>query len=372
MIKKIIYFFIGISLIFRFSEESIIQPSHIGMILLIITNFIYSIYERRININFSFDIKIVIFCLIYFSLINLLNSNQNFSILYILNPLALLLVYLTTYMSNNRLEIIKYIFKGACLAYIISILFGIYSFIENPSLRITGLSGTPNHIGMQGLILLALSLVFYQLNNNYLILGRIFFFFGAALSLSRSALAGLALFLIVNFKNIFINKKAFLISLIIIPFAIILLTQSSLLSYFSSFELMQISNLIERRLVIFGSADESGRGIYRLLEYPQYLIFGASEMRTYFYGDLFVGFIHNNVAQMWFAFGLPGLLLSIHQLYLITKLTSYKGILLLGPFLLTHFVYQNFLYNFYIMSLIILCQTNSSLINYNSQPKIEG
>lgn len=373
MISKLTYFVIGASLIFRVPETYIIQPSHLGMILFIVSNIVNATYQKSIHTKFNVDIKIIIFCLIYFSIINLLNSYQNFSILYILNPIALVLAYTSLYICHNRLEIIRLVFFGACSAYIVSILLGVYSFIDSPSLRITGLSGTPNHIAMQGLFLLALSLVFYRLNNNFMTIGRIIFFIGAALSLSRSALAGLALFFILNFKNIFLNKRSFLFLILLSPLIIILMMQSiSIISSFSSFELMQITNLIERRLVLFGSADESGRGIYRLIEYPEFLIFGASEMRTFFYGDTFTGFVHNNIAQLWFAFGLPGLLLALHQFYLIAKLTSYKGIFLLAPFLLTHFVYQNFLFNFYIMSLVVLCQTNSSLINYNKQTQIEG
>lgn len=369
MINKIAYFIIGASLIIRLSEAYTIQPSHLGMIFFIIFNLANASTQRSTIIKFNFDMMLVSLCLLYCSLINLLNSYQSFSILLILNPIALMLAYISLYICKIRIEIIKLILSGATFAFIFSIILGLLQFIESPFSRIIGLSGTPNHLAMQGIILLALSLAFYPISRVTTV-NRVIFFIGAALSLSRSALAGLALYLITNFNNIFLKKRTLIISMLLSPVLLVISSKViNLLMSFSSFELVQIMQLFESRLVFFNSSDDGGRGLYRLMLYPEYLFFGASEMRSYFYGDSFIGFIHNNLAQMWFAFGIPGLLLALHQIYLIYKSSSYKGLLLFLPFLMTHFVYQNFLFNFYIMSLIILIHTNTNLINYKHLSK---
>ena len=151
-----------------------IQPSHLGMIFFIIFNFINASIHNRTIIKFNFDIKLVSLCLFYFSIINLLNSYQGFSILLILNPIALMLAYTSLYICKNRIEIIKLIISGATFAYIFSIIFGLFQFIESPFNRIIGLSGTPNHLAMQGITLLALSLAFYPISK-FIIVNRVYF-----------------------------------------------------------------------------------------------------------------------------------------------------------------------------------------------------
>ena len=82
------------------------------------------------------------------------------------------------------------------------------------------------------------------------------------------------------------------------------------------------------------------RGYLRLIDYPQYLIFGAGQGMDERFGDLdgFTYEIHSSLFGLWFYYGLTGIILFVVAIY---KLFNNKAnIILLAPV----FVYGLFTY----------------------------
>jgi hypothetical protein len=320
MFKKIFFFICAFLIVFRFNEDYNIQPSYVFISLFPLffvflkQKFIFNSDLKLISIFFFFFFIIDLFYFIFFNL-------PITSIFFVLFwPISLLFVL--AFVSLSLVDI-KFVIKFVVFFLFISIFVSFFQFFMVPGERPTGISGTPNNLALSVVHIIMIYSILYK--NQIPILIR----FGTLLTLSR----GYFIFFI---GSLFSSKRN------LYYFFTILICVSITFYYFNlvSFFNVDLLNLVYTRFSFDeNSSDEGGRGLYRIIQYPQYLIFGSSDLILSFNGDPFVGQIHNNYLALWFSFGLFGLFFT---LFIYRKIFIKNGFVLF----IFYLIYSSTLYFF--------------------------
>lgn len=110
--------------------------------------------------------------------------------------------------------------------------------------------------------------------------------------------------------------------------------------YFFRDDYALLSSVIDRLANIGVSADDSlaGRGYLRILDWPQYLVFGAGEGVTQRFGGHFE--IHSMFGTLLFSYGLPGLVMVLALLAVTARQAPRHFIVLVIPILLYSLTHQ--------------------------------
>lgn len=296
-IEKLTLFIISGLVVIRLPENFSFQPAY----LLYLTLPAFAIIAKN-KLKLTKDIKIIIPFYCYFFLINLCyyiyeGSFDAKIVNAIYWPLCIGLLVTVANMKTEQLHFLVTCITG-WLA--ISVAVAAFEFITNFPTRSSGISGSPNN--------LALSLVHIEIIRRVLKL--------------EPASVLLKLLGVVNMS------RAYIIYIILTGFryslknlsVIIALCATSFIIMMNLMESEEIFSFLRGRFDFTeNSSDDGGRGIRRVLLHPEYLFFGAGDLRTEFSGDIFFGQIHNNFIALFFSFGIPGLLFSIYFFKLLIK-----------------------------------------------------
>lgn len=207
--------------------------------------------------------------------------------------------------------------------------------------RTTLFFGNPNQLSLFALLALAFLLLLHPAGRGSAILslaGVCIAVLLILLSLSKAAMV--AAFLMVALAVVLLPVSSRRVlrwkPLAIIVFPIVLATASYLLRD----EIALLNSVLDRLANIGVSADDSlaGRGYLRILEWPQYLVFGAGEGLTGRFGERFE--IHSIFGTLLFSYGLPGLVIVMALLAVTVRQAPRQFVVLFVPILLYSLTHQ--------------------------------
>jgi hypothetical protein len=327
---NIFIFLFGFLVVFRLPENYSLQPAY--LLYLLIPLFAFFISKR----NFSkINLYIILLFYIYFFLVNFvyylksdIYDGKFLNALYW--PLAYSLIFSLCIIRNNSFRLL---IQAITFWLVLSIALAIVQFVIDFPIRGYGGSGSPNNLALSIIHIVVIRKVLNMPSFHYL------FLILGAVNLSRSYIVFLFLHLARNYYKF------------LIFFVILILT---LYEYSASIGLGDLISFLENRFIFSGnSTDESGRGLARVLLYPEFLFLGAGDLNYSYHGDYFFGQVHNNFLAIWFSFGIPGLLFAV---LFLTKLFKYAGWylgLIYLAFSFSHYFYNNIFFVILTASLVI-------------------
>lgn len=344
-IDKLIFIFFSSYFIFTpfyFWKSGLPQISDIIMIF---TMVIY-IFINKMFIKIKVDnlpiIKAALYFITYLTFINLIwmfvmddsMSLGRVSLYYIFNYL-ILVMFLTLYTQYGA-KILSIIYKSITISIYIQLLI----FIINggyTGVRMTGSFNNPNQLGYYALITTTILIYLTQkieIESVWFILSIISTTLLVSASLSSTAI-GAYLFLIMIFIFSKIDnlklKRNFVLSFIIIIILILYLK-----NYTSFFENSQmIAGLNARLKTVSGKTDRlvTERGYNRIIDYPEYWIFGAGEGK-YLKRFGIASEFHSLFGNIQVSYGLIGTILFSRVLWLSFKQNFLNKIIVFVPILI--------------------------------------
>lgn len=333
LIEKVTLCLFGGLVVARLPENYPFQPAYILYFAMPIYFLIFKnklIYTRQIAI-------FIIFCAYFFFLNLFYVYNEGSFDAKIVNALYWpLCIVLLVSIANARIEQLKFLITCITGWLMLSVALAVYEFITSFPTRASGISGSPNN--------LALSLVHIEVIRRVLKLDppNVVLKVLGAVNLSRAYIVYIILMgLRISLKNILLIAALLFISIN----AINLIGSEEVFSFLEGrFDFAE------------NSSDEGGRGVRRVFLHPEYLFFGAGDLRAEFTGDDFSGQIHNNFLALFFCFGIPGLLFSV---YFFKLLINNVGIYIAAVYFFystTLFFYNNIFFVILVASLLHVSQ----------------
>lgn len=324
------------------------QPSHIFIVFSFI---IFFIFHNKVKINDSkpliYFVVYVIFINIYYTLIISDLSYIVSTIYWIFNLILFLVLVNLNILSIKKLfHYLKFIIP---LSLIINIMIwavgaGRYDF----SPRYNGYFNDPNQMAFWVLCSCAIGLILFN-NLKFKIIVYSLSFFLILLTMSRSATLG---FLILTLGLIFQHKSR-------LDFKIIFSLISLLVAIVSFFILLKfgfLDNIVTRFSEGIQQNDDqvSSRGFDILINFPEYLLFGAGQGAYYLYSDT-----GNEIHSTWFGilfyYGIIGFFLFLSFLFnIFKKLDFAEKIIFLGPIFYGFFTYNARTLLFWFLVIIFL------------------
>lgn len=324
LLEILFLFFLLLSQVYIYSSGSP-QPAHwIGLVLAISILWVntgrypvksdaafllvmFSIYSAFINTTWSLWYKDFIFLI------------DNIYIAYNLLIFISLLVLMRRWHSFNQIIVFSCAISLSFLVTSWLLGYGRYNF----GLRYTGFFNDPNQMAFWVLCVSAICILLSK-SQVTRVVGLFLAVFLVALTLSRSGLLGIVplilggLLMILSWYSL--QKK--LVMLAVIPVSIVVL------AYFGYFEFL--IPLIDRFQTTDFAAHGDLRGYARILNYPEYLFFGAGKGLDWRFGTNLE--IHSTWAALLFYYGVVGLGLVLFALYKIaSRLTVAEKLLFLAP-----------------------------------------
>lgn len=243
----------------------------------------------------------------------------------------LILIFISDLVKNNIF------LKVSLLSLFCSILVQIFLFfiigLNLQEGRFMIMFQNPNQLGFWALNVIFLQIIiFINVQKRLLLLMSIIFVssvFFVIISLSQAAIISLFfLFLILTFYSYKLYKPYF-ISFFIFLFIFMFFFQNSITS---NIFYENIYNRFENDLLNENDSDNSfeARNYTRLLNYPQYLLFGSGEGKVSRFGNIDLNEIHSTFANIIFSYGFLGLVL-----YFFSFIEIYKNPLSIYSFFLT-------------------------------------
>lgn len=348
---KFLLFILSAGTIYRFGEDSSIQPGHIITPLVTVTLFFVALC-RGVVFKLNAVHVILLSCVIYFFFRNIfeiifLNRIEILTgAFYWINFLMLFIILI------NMIKALDWIYFAKCLMLnvFLSSIVAVFQIVKNFPMRAYGLSGTENHLALQIVHVSLILFLIYHRSNWTVIFLRVIGFS----TLSRAYMVHVAL--------LFFAKKTLLRLAIVVFIIIFVLLMTNVVDFQESIPSSESFDFLINRLSFMGNgSDQDGRGYLRLINNPQYFFYGASEVVKKFDGDPFYGQIHSNFVSLIFCFGVPGAVFSIFYLrqlylrlgffvglsYVVYSLTGYfysnQIFLIFSVFLFRHQVKNTFL-----------------------------
>ena len=308
---------------------------------LIIIGILFSLKKIIIEIYNNEYLKFLFVFCIYTFLLSIIIAIINQDAIFLKNPLNyfycfIFIVFIKTiYKTGN-------FFKITVLGIFISFVLQFFVFknteINLEYTRYILKFNNPNQLGFWALnIFVILAIINYNFEFslfwNILIKSSILFsIFFILISISQAAIASLALCLIF-FIFLYLRKK-------IITLLLILVTILSFVFYnidkFSEFSVVQnvVNRFSNETDNDDGDNDLEGRNYTRLVNFPEYLLFGSSEGLNNRFGTKDLNEIHSTFANLLFSYGLVGSLFFIIPYLYIIKTRNWFNITILFIYLI--------------------------------------
>lgn len=305
------------------------QFSHLVIMLAIIVSF------YRGGIINTYLVKILFIFLVYVILVNIiwyiiyLDFSYINSILYWgFNFLFFLLMVSLLNKDKNKDKFIQFILFVIPLSYILEIfiwIIGMGRYYFSP--RYNGLFNDPNQMAFWTLSTCAIYLLLSK-NRFKNSLVYVLALFLIILTMSRSAFLG---FLFITFSFLIKQKGDLYNKIFLIMLSSIFVSLIAFYLYLKGF----FDEIIDRFIQGFGEKDSQseGRGFNVILNYPEYLFFGAGQGNYKLY-NLDGNEIHSTWLGILFYYGLVGFFIFLYFLFnIIKKLNFSDKLLIMAPLL---------------------------------------
>lgn len=212
----------------------------------------------------------------------------------------------------------------------------LWPFVNSQSVRNQMFFNNPNQLGLWALCLLVISSVIIQLNKiklSHALIPLILSTFFIIISASRAALLGSIIFwlfyIIKSKKHLFIFAMATVVIVFLISYNYELnLKNFTALEY--NIQRAQTESIVDNRSL-------GGRGYDRIINYSQYLLFGAGEGEYYRFNE--TKELHSVPASIFFSYGIVGLIIFMFAYSKLSYKLGKQVIALsmaLGVFVLVH------------------------------------
>ncbi|WP_162925732.1 hypothetical protein [Isoalcanivorax indicus] len=276
-------------------------------------------------------------------------------VFYLYNFLAMILVY-SSYKKNSDLTL-KAILYGISAGLTVSVLYQVLNFDAHAS-RQAALFNNPNQMGYFGLLCAGISLLIFEngrVSHKYFAYNFILSLLLVFLSFSLTAIAGL--FFIVLASVVVLYRKGAK-TIVIAPFVFVF--SVSFLAVAFDDKLYYVSESVERRISLIETKTENvgdSRGYSRILDYPEYLIFGAAEGERSRFGLYHRHEIHSSLGTVLFSYGVVGFFIFCAFLFSAIRRSDVVGFLIfLGPMVysLTHQGLRNTIFWIFILLIYLL------------------
>jgi len=305
---------LGLVCILRLPETSTIQPGHFLIVFLSFLGICSLFVCKKIPIYACF--------FLYFLLVDAIWVLQVDNPLYerLANNVLLFfsICFLYNFYSSNTIERLRYLLLGLTITLTIGLIFDflrlveiinyreyIYSgYIRSDYPRAIGLSGTSQHLLLYTIFSFGLS---YSLSK----FDKLSIFILIINSILSKTRAGLFIVLIYIIKLIKSNSKNYLLLiniLLIITICLYLVNQ-----YTDLFQ-DQLKRFADTKLI----EEVLHRGIHKIINNPTYLIFGAGNVGIHYETEI-SSQIHNILIELFFSYGVIGLILGISYHFLIYR-----------------------------------------------------
>lgn len=339
-IGVITYTIFGFFVVFRFGENYSLQPGHMVMVAtLTYALFVLASGRSAALSNFSIIVTFLLFLFAIVDLFWVLRLGDGW--IYPLYWIMVSMYFLVLSTATKRIEL-EALVRGITIAYAMSVLVAMYQFytiLETGEFsRPTGLSGTPNHLALQGILLLCIHASVYARTplGSFL---NLMVLMGVLLSLSRS---GIIAILIFHTLRIFSDKISALIVGAMVFLVVVVMVNSTFSEFGASSGI--VNSILDRLAFTSQDLSVTERGVSRVIYYPQALIYGASDFRASYPLDDFQGLIHNNFLQLVFAFGVVGMLFSLIFLGRLFLVAGFSHAVTVVVFSTSHFFFQNVMF----------------------------
>jgi len=354
MINSIILFLWGIFIIlypfYFFKKSGIPQIADYVMVIVIVLVFISSGLKLKKEIypnvkDFIYFVSYIIFINFIWTLLTGDTSILMNALYYFYNFLVLT-TFLVMYMKakDKLIIVISYsIFITVILQVVLS-----FFYLDLSGFRQTLFFNNPNQLGYFAILcaVIFLSITKHvKIKNIYQVLFYLSTMYLVVLSLSKVAILGFVILLA------FLLKKHFIMMLFV---SILLMVVYPVVDE----EMSLLSNL-ERRMDSIGQeADDSlaGRGYDRIINHPQYLLFGAGEGSYKRFESILPGELHSGLGTIFFSYGLVGFILFLKVLYGLFKPLhkNYSYILYTLPVFFYSLAHQSFRWPLFWMLMAIV------------------
>lgn len=247
---------------------------------------------------------------------------------------ALLACLVMHYLLETAALTSRYIFWAILASLLLQVIMAVWIGIDVTT-RATVLFGNPNQLGLYGLLALSfLMLVRHRCN-----VSAIAFYSGAALSLA-------AVLLSLSKAAIVSAMAACILYALLIPARrrsarilrplVVVLGAAAMIAFVAHFQdrLTILASIMDRLAAIGQSGDDSlvGRGYGRIIEWPQYLLFGAGEGLYDRWRSRFE--IHSMLGTLAFCYGIIGTVALIWILAIVARRNPRDFAICIGPVLL--------------------------------------
>lgn len=310
------------------------QPAHIFIILSI---FMFFIFHNEIKV---FESKYLIFFVCYTIFINIYYTFLIDDLSYIVSTiywvfnLVLFLVLINLKLENIQklFSYLKFIILFSLIINIVIWAVGAGRYGFNP--RYNGYFNDPNQMAFWILCSCAIALILFNNLKLKIIIYSLSFFL-ILLTMSRSATLG---FLILTLGFVFQHKSRLDLKIIFSLISLLI----AIASFFILLHFGFLDNIVTRFSEGIDSNDQqaSDRGFTNLIDYPQYLLFGAGQGAYYLFSSS-----NQEIHSTWFAvlfyYGAIGFFLFVSFLFNIFKRLDFaEKIIFLGPMFYGFFTYN--------------------------------
>ena len=363
---------------FYFWDSGLLQIADFVLIFLILISMIKIIISKKITIPYpSFTVLSLLF-LFYVVLVNsiwyIILGNENMfltnNLFYIYNTLVMLVILFLYY--KNVEKFLKTFYCGIVTSiFVQSILF---FFVSGDETRTTLFFNNPNQLGYYSLLCLAFLMIIERKINvktSIFILSVICSFFLIFVSASLGAITG-ALFIYISYiliakKKGWIKYFSWLTVLFSILFVYLLITNNPIV--YNRFEILNKIIWRFQNSNVYGEGFITERAYDRIINHPEYWLFGAGEGLYTRFNSLADHEIHSTLANIFFSYGLIGFILFLTMLVYIIKKNKWIyaypvfAILIYG---LTHNgIRQSMMWIMFSMLIIITGKIESHKVNGN-------
>lgn len=354
MINSIILFLWGIFIIlypfYFFKKSGIPQIADYVMAIVIVLVFISSGLKLKKDIHptvkdFIYFVSYIVFINFIWTLLTGDTSILMNALYYFYNFLVLttfLVMY--TKAKDKLIIVISYsIFITVILQVVLS-----FFYLDFSGFRQTLFFNNPNQLGYFAILCAVIFLIItkhVKIKNIYQVLFYLSTMYLVVLSLSKVAILGFVILLVCLLKKNFV-LLLFISILLIVVYPVV------------DEEMRLLSNL-ERRMGSLGlSVDDSlaGRGYDRIINQPQYLLFGAGEGSYKRFESRVSGEMHSGFGTIFFSYGLVGFILFLKILYGLFKPLhkNYSYILYTLPVFFYSLAHQGFRWPLFWMLMAIV------------------
>jgi hypothetical protein len=284
--------------VFRLPEDYTVQPSYLALVLIPVSLWLLALRRPVLEVPRG-QVLFVLACFFCFFLINLVHyviaefpvDRVQFLAFW---PLATFFLYTLT--QSAFLAAIAFLVRAIGFWVFVSAVVAVVQFATAFPTRATGVSGTATHLAIQVVHLyLMVRVLGLKFPTGFLRAA-------ALLSLARAYVVYFMLSTGLASRG---SRFAAIVLLVVASLAGLWVYQNSIL------DAEQLEFFEERFSTTDNPSDSSGRGLMRVLLYPQYLAVGGGEIVQNYDGDPFTGNVHSNFIGLVFCFGVSGLALTL-------------------------------------------------------------